>query len=172
MSETSHLGDDLAAFTGIGEPLAPEVRLAHERHLESCPECKAAVLEAQRVLAGIDEPALQPSPDFDARLFEKLDAIDSAAKTESRREWWRSLLGPARWALVAGPAAAGLLWFVAGRPRREDESALPEGAMSALSALDDLELGADLDLYRDLEAIEYLDVAEDLELLMNEEEAG
>jgi anti-sigma factor RsiW len=172
VSGEEHLGEDLAAYVGLAEPLAPERFDRHTRHLETCAECRLAVRETQELSLALDATPLAPSADFDRKLFERLDAIDASARIESRREWWQSLLRPSRIALALGPVAAGLLWFLASRPRATDEP-LPADSSSALAALDDLELGANLELYGDLDAAEYLDVAEDLDLLLAEEgEAG
>ena len=172
MKETGHLEEDVAAFVGLGEPLAIEQHQSYERHLEGCAECQKAVRELRAIALAIETPPMTPSADFDQKLFARLDLIDREGRTEARREWWRSLFRPARLALALGPVAAGLLWFVSSRPRTPDGPS-SDGAGPALAALDDLELGADLELYVDLDAAEYLDVAEDLEMLLAEaEESG
>lgn len=169
MSQGEHLGEDLAAFVGLSEALEGERRAQHEAHLLVCAACRAEVEALRQVSAALETPALSPSPDFDARLFQRLDAIDRTEAKEARREAFRAFFRPSRLALALGPIAAGALWFVASRPRQEEEPE-PRVELGVFAELEGLELGAELELYSELDAAEYLDVAEDLELLLDPEE--
>lgn len=121
----------------------------------------------------LEAPPITPSPDFDARLFARLDALDRAGAREARRAALRGLFRPARWGWLLAPVAAGVGWFVLGRPGPGPGSvdrAAPSAEGLALAELEGLELGGELELLAELDAAEYLDVAEDLELLLADEE--
>jgi|GEM_PF-6349224 len=88
------------------EPCCDDDRKAFERHLATCPECRAAS-EIEPLLRGSIAPARLPSPgsSFEADLIETLE-IDQHPR-EVRRERWIGV----GWVALAGLAALGIGLF-------------------------------------------------------------
>lgn len=112
-----------------------------EAALAADPELARAAREQSAVWSALDAWAGEPvSPDFDARLYARIESLEAEA-------WWSRLLRPVRWSAalplsLAGLAvASGLLLHVRHAPR----AAAPVDAVSARDAdqiettLDDLQ---------------------------------
>ena len=96
------------AYRLIDEPAAREVRL----HLEECPGCRAAVEQYLQLDGVLNEwTVAEPSPEFDARLRQALEAQSVGRTTWAFWSWQ----GARRLALVALVAlvVAGAVWFAA-----------------------------------------------------------
>ena len=126
-----------------------------ERHLASCPACRATRDEFRSALDALrsgtpEAPALH-WPRYRAELRRKLEARQERA---AGRVWWR---WPAPLALSAG--LAGMLLFLAihggfQAPERADVAASQEAAIARR-----------LDLLRDYQLVERLDLLEDFDIL-------
>ncbi len=82
--------------------LDPDTAAEFERHMRCCSECRQMVDAQKAVWAALDEaeePELAVSPDFDQRLFRRIQ------EAENRGWWWRRLV-PA--AACAGLAVAAV----------------------------------------------------------------
>lgn len=113
-----------------------------KRHLESCADCRALAAHQQAVWSALDE--LQPvavSPDFDAKLYERI--------TEEEQEaWWKRALHvewsfrPALPIAVASAAlfAAFLLKNPFHLPAPQSESQSKPQIEQVLHALDDMDM--------------------------------
>jgi anti-sigma factor RsiW len=100
------------AFRLIDEPAAREVRL----HLDECPRCRSTVEQYLQLDAVLNEwKAAEPSPEFDARVRQSIEA-----QPVRRMAWafwsWQGRRGLALAALGV-LIVAGALWF-AGSHRR------------------------------------------------------
>jgi len=151
---------DLAA--GI-EASMPEV----EKHLATCQECAAHLVEFQKTMALLDEwQAPEPSPYFDTRLQARLR--EEMARPQS--SWFATLLRPA-WAmsLAAVVFVSGLTFTVASKMYFSDTEAIatkppslglpvqPGTAVGDLQALDRND-----DLYADFDVLDQLQVQDDV----------
>lgn len=139
--------DDATALALITGQLEPDAASAVEAHVAGCPDCAARIDEVRAVCAHLPATPAEASLGFDTRLRARLDAIDAA---------------PARgWARVFGwgvaPAVAMAVAFLALAPRPESGSAIELEAEPALLA--------DLALFEDLEAVELVDVVDDLDAI-------
>lgn len=81
LNETQETAELLVAFWARG--LDAETAAGLERHIESCPACRST-FDAQRVVWGaLDQwDAAQVTPDFDRRLYRRIDE-------EVRASWWK-----------------------------------------------------------------------------------
>jgi hypothetical protein len=82
-------GQSAELIVGYGaRTLDPETAAAFERHMDSCAACRDLTAAQKAVWAALDdaEPALHVSPDFDGRLFRRIE------KADNRRWWWRALV--------------------------------------------------------------------------------
>ena len=127
--------------------LDPTTTATLERHMEMCPECRRFAETQQTVWSALDEWKTQPvSPDFDRRLYERIDREVS---------WWQRVTRPLRPLLGRSGlpmAAAACLLIMVGifwdRPEKIQPKAAEHQASSADSvqadqvehALDDMEL--------------------------------
>ncbi len=102
--ETRETSEVLLAY--CARTLDAETSALIERHMAECSACRELFGSQQAVWAALDEfEALPVSPDFDHRLYARIDR-------EARLPWWRRLSLPAPLLVQRGlPAAvaAGLL---------------------------------------------------------------
>jgi len=82
--------------------LDPEKTIALERHLAACPACRDFQHRQQVVWEALDAWETMPvSPDFDRRLYQRIDA-------EAQTSWWARLTRPLRPAFGAGLLSRGV----------------------------------------------------------------
>lgn len=151
-----------------------------ELHGASCEACRARLAEIEAVVTHLPAGAVETSRGFDVRLRARLDAIDEARAVP----WWRRV---GAWALVpvaAGAAATALVLFAPTQPpeptevRRSTETAqrdrpgAPTPAPQVALPPADPELLADLALLEHLDAIQLVDVIDDLEAISALPEEG
>jgi hypothetical protein len=155
MSEEHHLGEDLAAMAGGGRGLEAAKKAELERHVDGCAACRAALVSARMVLETVDAarpPA--PSEGFDRALFARLDALDRIERPgllEQLRAWF----SVPRMAAVAAVAAGITVGVITLRGPSEDlDQAEVARELEGLAVADDLEL------YRDLDVIEEMEIGE------------
>ncbi len=94
--------------------LPAEEREQIKAHLQVCSDCakEAEQIEAMCLMLSDNLETLAPSPDFNDRLLEKVNASPSEAAARNRRSWWAELLHEIfpsvrlRWALAG---AVGVL---------------------------------------------------------------
>ncbi len=126
-----------------------------ETHVAGCAACRLQVEQTRALFSAVEQLTEPPvSPDFDARLFARLDALE--APTEP---WWQRLgdwLVPRRVLWTGGLAAAAAATFFVLRPRETPD-------LEALAIAEDLELLEDLELVENLDVLDDLDVIELLE---------
>jgi len=135
--------------------LAPPAAAALDRHLESCPRCARECARQRAVWNALDLWEAEPvTPDFDRRLYRRLEAGRSAA-------WWRRIVPPSllRPALPLAAAAALLLagvWLQRPAGVRTAPPAEPRAQAMELEqverTLDDLEMLRQFDLMAQKEA--------------------
>jgi hypothetical protein len=116
--------------------LDPETTAAFERHLESCPACCKLAAAQAAVWSALDDPEwleLPVSPDFDRRLFQRIE------QAENRAGWlWRRLVPVAA---LAGLVVAATLQF--SQPQTVRVPQAPQAAVQIEQvehALDDMDL--------------------------------
>ncbi|HVT91372.1 MAG TPA: hypothetical protein VHD76_00900 [Bryobacteraceae bacterium] len=64
--------------------LSETERAALERHTEGCAQCQDTLVKQRALWSALDElPAIEPSEDFDRRLYVRI-------AEEERRPWWRA----------------------------------------------------------------------------------
>lgn len=64
-----------------------------ERHVDSCPACAKALADHRALWSSLDEWTVpEVSPDFDARLFARIEAHDR----QLEQSWWWRLTAPLR----------------------------------------------------------------------------
>ncbi|MBI4817412.1 MAG: hypothetical protein HY791_14215 [Deltaproteobacteria bacterium] len=166
---SAHLGEDLfdLAQGSVPEARARELSL----HLETCESCRAQLDEAKRVLSALDAPALEPSPFFDRKVFQRLDELDR----EAARPWYERLISRIPAPALAVPAlaaafAAIVLWPK--DPSVDSRAPRPEDDETRTFAEVDPELLEDLELFQNFSTVENLDVLDDLDVIEEMEDAG
>jgi anti-sigma factor RsiW len=130
--------------------LGPAAREAFESHLPGCSECRAA-LEAESWLAAQFGalPAVEPSPQFEARFWARVARDQEAAPSA----WWQRL-SSLRLATAGGSLAVVVAILLFSEPRRPDSD---EWAMIASEDTFELMLDEDHELLFDLEVLEAWD---------------
>lgn len=107
--------DDLTAYAD-GE-LPPDARGHVDEHVRSCLPCRHALADLEKVNAAVRMlPRVEPSADFAARLWERLDAADAAAGAGFRLRRWAAP------ALAAAALLALALRFMIGGAGRDTPS--------------------------------------------------
>jgi hypothetical protein len=122
--------------------LDPHAAAALEWHLKACPVCRPLSAAQQAVWSALDiwQP-LPISPDFDQKLFQRIDA-------EERLRWWQRLSLPRlSWrpsVSLAGASAALLVAFLLRTPASVPTSPAPAQAKFQIEqverALDDMDM--------------------------------
>lgn len=136
----------------LDEQLEPARRQAVQVHLAGCPDCQAELAGLRLALGIVDDlPASQPSAGFEARFEERFER-ERTGWFQAVWTWLRRPL-PAV-ALGSGLAALVLVSIWVTRPVGLD--AKP----------DELAIARHLDLFADYEAIEKLDLLQDLDVLV------
>jgi predicted anti-sigma-YlaC factor YlaD len=169
---SAHLGEDLF---DLAQGSVPEAR-ARELfvHLETCESCRAQLDEAKRVLSALDAPAIEPSPFFDRKVFQRLDELDR----ESARPWYERLISRIPAPALAAPAIAAALAAIVLWPKDPKEPTVdpngpkPEDDEARTFAEVDPELLEDLELFQNFSTVENLDVLDDLDVIVEMEDAG
>jgi anti-sigma factor RsiW len=85
--------------------LSKTERGALERHVEGCPQCHDTLVKQRALWRALDElPAIEPSEDFDRRLYARI-------AEEERRPWWSAAVRafPPFRIRSAAPAAAACI---------------------------------------------------------------
>lgn len=140
---------DLVAL--IDDQLEPARRSQLEAHLEGCQGCQAELSGLRRALEAVDAlPALEPSSDLQARFDARLE--------RERSGWWAELTTWMRRPvpILALSSSLAALVLVAALVLRPGPAAPDQ---------DELAIANHLELFADYEAIEQLDLLEDLDVL-------
>ncbi len=98
--EFDHSGELIVGYGA--RTLDPDTAAEFERHMHCCAECREVADAQKAVWAALDDadaPELGVSPDFDQRLFRRIQ------ETENRGWWWRRLVPAAACAGLALAAA-------------------------------------------------------------------
>lgn len=121
--------------------LDPDSEIAFESHLKFCVACRTEAAAQTAVWAALDDLTHAPvSPDFDARLYQRI-------AQEQRLTWWRRL-ARADWSWwTATPVAAGAVLIAALLVKTTGPSAPPSQPLQPKlqieqveSALDDMDI--------------------------------
>lgn len=125
--------------------LAPEERNAFERELERSPRLRKALDERRALDRDIRSlPALEPSPQFEARLWARLARAENRTRGGPILAWIRGY-----GAVLAGPVLAALALFVLlGNPSlpQADWELLADAEGFEIALSDDAELVSALDI--------------------------
>lgn len=136
----------------LDDQLEPARRQAIDEHLADCTACQAELAGLRRALGSVDSlPASQPSPGFEARFEERFEQ-ERAGWVHAVWTWLRRPL-PAV-ALGSSLAALVLVSIWIARPTGLDANP------------DELAIARHLELFADYEAIEKLDLLQDLDVLV------
>jgi hypothetical protein len=133
-----HATEEELVLHYYGEPL--DTRRSDARslavHIETCPQCRAALRDLSDVLALVDAQTMpEPLAGLEQRVWARVQPQATAVPTR----WWDRLLAATpRWAFAAGAAALVLAAFLAGRftqpvpaPEGGDMAAAIDPAVSA-----------------------------------------
>lgn len=148
---------DLVAY--VDGELSPERAGRVERHVQTCSSCSAVVAGLRQVNALPQPASIEPSAEFDRLFWTKLAEIRQETEELHCLERWRSaaklfFTRPAGLSLSAALALGVLvvtLYLV-----RPPHAALPQQEIIA---------AADLDLYANLDIIQYSEALENFELI-------
>ena len=165
----SEYGSDVEAY--VDGELTPARRASFAAHLDACAPCREA-LDAQQWLGQAlrSLPRAEPSADFAARFWERVEGGDAAAgrpvrapETQSALGRWLERLRPAprlEWGLAAAALAALALLLSPGR-----EAALGPEDWAIVANAEEFELleHGDFELLEALELLEDWDVADGVE---------
>lgn len=102
--------------------LSQDLVSGFECHLDHCENCRVQVSLQKELWSQLDQDALnpiEPSPDFDARLYARIaheDAHPLSRRWRVLKNWWGELFAPhelVSWRPVVPVAAAALVFGVA-----------------------------------------------------------
>lgn len=129
--------------------LDPETEAVLERHMAQCPECRAFGQQQRALWEALDAwDAMPVSPDFDRRLFRRLEQA-RAGRWKSLRSWISSPVPLA----AASVLLAAVLLLRAPRPATPGADSVELAEVEcAERALEDIEMLRTLDLMARAEA--------------------
>ena len=122
--------------------LDPADERAFERHLESCASCREMAAAQRAVWSALDDlPPLPVSPNFNAKLYERIAA-------EQQSPWWQRLIrADWSWRPAMPVAAAGAVLMIAFLVKDTGSSLTPQQQAQPMlqieqveRALDDMEM--------------------------------
>ncbi len=152
--KTEHVCEEIQPelVAWLDEQLAPQRRSEVETHLAGCPDCQAELAGLRQALRAVDDlPASQPSAGLQGRFDERFER----ERVGWLRAVWAWLRRPVpAVALGSGLAALVLVSIWVTRPAGLDANP------------DELAIARHLDLFADYEAIEKLDLLQDLDVLV------
>jgi anti-sigma factor RsiW len=138
--------------------LSPDRAARVERHVQSCSSCSAVVAGLRQVNALPPFPLIEPSAEFDRMFWTKLAGVRQELEEHHGREGWRSvrsfLARPVGLSVSAGLALG--VFVVTLYLLRPPYAALPQ---------QEVMVAADLDLYSNLDVIQYSEALENFELI-------